>query len=493
MWGSLITKFFMTKSFPEIVVANGDGIGPEIMHATLEILRAAECGLTFKFIEIGAELYKKGWSSGIPNSAWNQIEKSKILLKSPITTPMGSGYKSLNVTLRRKLGLNVNLRPCKTYMPFIGNKKMDVVFIRENEEDLYCGVEFQRNHNTFECIKIITEDSSTKIAKYAFDYAVRQGRKKITCMVKDNIMKMTDGCFFRAFEKVAKYYPQIETDRYIIDIGSARIATKAEDFDVVLLPNLYGDIVSDIGAEVAGSVGIAGSANLGDEYAMFEAIHGSAPGMKPDTANPSALINASIMMLRHLKMSEKADLIENAWLCTIEQGIHTKDISSELTNKIVGTKEFSENVIQNLGYKPQNISSVENNIINNTEIESPEIPLITDKSKQVLVGFDLSINIEPESNSDLIAKKIDENLIKPLKVRAMSSKGMKIWPERPLKVNPYSYVKVRISHENVGQKVTYQEIFDSLKNIANAGVDICRFDSLYAFNDKPGFSAPQGD
>lgn len=480
----------------DVVVAYGDGIGPEIMEATLEVLRAAECSLRFDTIDIGENQYKKGWASGIPESAWEKIKGAKILLKAPITTPMGGGYKSLNVTLRKKLGMNINIRPCKTYAPYVGKKEMDIVFVRENEEDLYCGIEFQRHNGVYECIKLTTEQNSTKIAQYAFDYAMQNGRKKVTCMVKDNIMKMTDGCFYNAFQKVSEYYLDVEKEHYIIDIGSARIAAKPELFDIVLSTNLYGDIISDIGAEVAGSVGIAGSANLGDEYAMFEAIHGSAPTMQPDTANPSGLLHAAIMMLRHLKLHDKADFIENAWLCTIEQGFHTKDLKSEFTIKIAGTKEFTQKVIENLGQNPQQLSPIRTISNNNIANKNVEIPLMTDKRKKELIGADITINVHPIKNPDSLAQKINDNLNDGLQVRGMSHKGLLIWPHDTMADTTYDYIKVRIASSNIMQrehmKTSYQEIAEALKNLEKAGIDIARIDSLYAFDDDAGFSPPQG-
>lgn len=486
----------MNNIIQDIVVAYGDGIGPEIMEAVLEILRAVESPLRFDTIEIGEAQYKKGWASGITESAWEKIKKSKILLKAPITTPMGGGYKSLNVTLRKKLGLNINLRPCRTYTPYIGKKEMNIAFVRENAEDLYCGIEFQRHHGVYECIKLTTEENSTKIAQYAFEYAMKNGRKKVTCMVKDNIMKMTDGCFYKAFEKVAAHYPEIEKEHYIIDIGSARIAAKPEIFDVVLSTNLYGDIISDIGAEVAGSVGIAGSANLGGEYAMFEAIHGSAPTMHPDTANPSGLLHAAIMMLRHLQLHDKADLIENAWLSTIEQGFHTKDLHSDYTSKIVGTKEFTQKVIENLGQDPQKITPVKTIAKNDNKNKNIEIPLITDNRKKELIGVDITMNVDPITNPDPLVQKINENLTGGLQVRGMSHKGLLIWPHDAMADTSYKYVKVRIASSNIMKrehmKISYQEIAESLKNLEKAGIDIARVDSLYAFDDDAGFSPPQG-
>src|SRR4029453_2083512 len=262
-----------------ITVANGDGIGPEIMDATLRILEAAEAPLDIERIDIGEKVYLAGNTSGIESSSWESLRRTKVFLKAPITTPQGGGYKSLNVTVRKVLGLYANVRPCVSYHPFVETKhpNMDVVIVRENEEDLYAGVEYQLSPGGMEWRKLIPGPRPEKIVRYAFELARKHGRKKVTCFTKDNIMKMTDGLFHKVFDEIATEYPEIENEHWIVDIGAAKLADTPGAFDVVVMPNLYGDILSDVAAQIAGSVGLAGSSNIGRHAAMFEAIHGSAP------------------------------------------------------------------------------------------------------------------------------------------------------------------------------------------------------------------------
>ncbi len=262
-----------------ITIAHGDGIGPEIMAATLKILNASGAELNYDTIEIGEKVYKKGIESGIEEDSWDPIINNKILLKAPITTPQGGGVKSLNVTMRKTLGLFANVRPCVAYSPYVQTKhpEMDVTVIRENEEDTYGGIEHRQTFEVYQCLKLITLPGTERIVRYAFEYARSQNRKKVTCFTKDNIMKLTDGLFHEIFKTIAKEYPEIESENMIIDIATARLADTPEIFDVVVMPNLYGDIVSDVAAQISGSVGMVGSANIGPSCAMFEAIHGSAP------------------------------------------------------------------------------------------------------------------------------------------------------------------------------------------------------------------------
>src|SRR2546425_181143 len=262
-----------------ITVAYGDGIGPEIMAATLNIIKAAGARIEIEEVEIGEKVYLRGISAGIEPSAWESLRRTKVFLKAPITTPQGGGYKSLNVTTRTTFGLYANVRPCVSYYPFVETKHptMDVVIIRENEEDLYTGIEYRQTHDMVESLKLISRPGSEKIVRYAFEYARSHNRKKVTCFIKDNIMKLTDGLFHKVFNEISVDYPDIENETWIVDIGSAKLADTPEAFDVIVLPNLYGDILSDVAAQVAGSVGLAGSANIGDRCAMFEAIHASAP------------------------------------------------------------------------------------------------------------------------------------------------------------------------------------------------------------------------
>ncbi|MCI5054816.1 MAG: NADP-dependent isocitrate dehydrogenase, partial [Flavobacteriales bacterium] len=348
------TKSINDTSVPvKIAVAKGDGIGPEIMEATLRILKAAGANIDPEFIELGEKAYLSGNTAGIEPSAWGTINRTNIILKAPITTPQGKGYKSLNVTLRKSLGLFANVRPVEAYHPYVATNfpNMDVVIIRENEEDLYAGIEHRQTQDVYQCLKLITRPGSERIIRYAFEYARAYGRKKVTCMVKDNIMKITDGLFHKVFDEIAPEYPEIVSEVQIIDIGSARLAAKPENYDVIVTANLYGDIISDIAAEIGGSVGMCGSANIGKKVAMFEAIHGSAPDISGlGIANPSGLINAAVSMLAHIGQADIGDKIKNAWLVTLEQGYHTADIyQNDLSKEKLNTQAFADRVIENLG------------------------------------------------------------------------------------------------------------------------------------------------
>ena len=346
----------MTTMVP-VTVIKGDGIGPEIMDATLEILKAAGARIEPEFVGVGLEAYEKGISSGVTDEAWSSIHKNKIILKAPITTPQGGGYKSVNVTMRKSLGLFSNVRPTQTFEPYVHSKhsNVDLVIVRENEEDLYAGIEYQVTANAFQSVKLLTRGGTERIVRYAFEYAKNNGRKKVSCMVKDNIMKIGDGMFHKVFKEIAAEYPEIESDSYIVDIGMAKVAASPEIFDVIVTLNLYGDIVSDIASLVAGSVGLAGSMNIGAEYAMFEAIHGSAPDIAGQgIANPSGLLNGAVLMLEHIGQHDVAAKVYNAWVKAIEDGCHTGDVAQK-GSKVLNTKEFTQCVIERLGQEPSTL------------------------------------------------------------------------------------------------------------------------------------------
>src|SRR5213083_2964730 len=345
-----------------ITVAHGDGIGPEIMDATLHILKEAGAKLDIEKIEIGEKVYLSGNTSGIDASAWESLRRTRAFLKAPITTPQGGGFKSLNVTIRKTLGLYANVRPCVAYHPFVATKHpaMNVVIVRENEEDCYAGIEHRQTDQVMQCLKLISRPGSEKIVRYAFEFARRHNRKKVTCFTKDNIMKLTDGLLHRVFNEIAAEYHDIENEHWIVDIGAAKLADTPNAFDVIVMPNLYGDILSDVAAQIAGSVGLAGSANIGENVAMFEAIHGSAPRRAgQNLANPSGLLMGAIMMLVHIGQTNNAEKVHNAWLRTIEDGIHTYDIYDERSSQQkVGTKEFAQAVVDRLGKKPKTLRAV---------------------------------------------------------------------------------------------------------------------------------------
>lgn len=497
----------MTKT---ITVAYGDGIGPEIMDSTLAILREAKADIEINVVEVGKKIYEQGFNSGLMPSAWESLNNTHILLKAPITTPQGGGYKSLNVTMRKKLGLFANLRPVASFHPFIATKfpGMNVVIIRENEEDLYAGIEHRQSDQTYQCLKLITREGCEKIIRFAFEYAVKNGRGKISCFSKDNIMKMTDGIFHKTFDEIAQEYPEIKTDHYIIDIGIARLAAKPEIFDVIVTMNLYGDIISDVAAEISGSVGLAGSANIGKDYAMFEAIHGSAPDIAgQDIANPTGLIQAAVMMLTHIGQNEVASKIQNAVYKTIEDGIHTSDIYNENSSKKkVGTKEFTKAVIARLGQKAEKLSNL---VASSKPLATRnQNPLRTSYNKPAiksLIGFDLFIDWQKEFDDLLLLLKTFES--EKLEIKMISAKGLLLWPLIDKHMMP-NYTKgltvLRFVGKGISGKssteiidasksITHRDIIEMLCYLDEKKIDFVKYEGLYLFDGKPGYSSGQGE
>lgn len=475
----------------KITVAKGDGIGPEIMDATLRILMAAGAEIEPEEIEIGEKVYLSGNTSGIDKSAWDIIRRNKVFLKAPITTPQGGGYKSLNVTTRKFLGLYSNVRPCTTLHPFVQTKhpEMDIVIIRENEEDLYAGIEHQQTDEVVQCLKLISRPGCEKIVRYAFEYARHYNRKKVTCFTKDNIMKQTDGLFHQVFDEIAKEYPDIENEHWIIDIGAAKMADTPEAFDVIVMPNLYGDILSDVAAQIAGSVGLAGSANIGEECAMFEAIHGSAPRRAgQNMANPSGLLQGAVMMLNHIGQTSVAEKIMNAWLCTIEQGIHTYDIYREgISREKVGTREFADAVISNLGNKPQVLKEVK--YAENKKFNLPKYQRKAPKSKE-LVGVDVFVNWRG-ANPDDLAGMLQKLSNQKLHLSMITNRGIKVWPEGFSETFCTDHWRCRFVKAN-GQPVGQRDVVNILETAIAENIETVKTENLYEFDGKPAFSLGQG-
>lgn len=481
----------MSKTVP-ITVAYGDGIGPEIMEAVMLILRKAEADIRVEVIEIGEKLYQKNYTSGISGDSWESLERTRILFKAPITTPQGGGYKSLNVTLRKALGLYANVRPSISYAPFVTTMHplLDLVIVRENEEDLYAGIEYRHTRNMRESVKLISRTGCEKIVRYAFEYAVKNNRKKVSCFSKDNIMKFTDGIFHQVFNEIAKEYPAIENDHYIVDIGTARIANNPEIFDVVVTSNLFGDIISDVTAEISGSVGLAGSANIGKEYAMFEAIHGSAPDIAgKNIANPSGLLNAAIMMLVHIGQGTIAATIENAWKKTIEDGVHTADIyDTKTSSKKVGTKEFAEEVVKRLGQKPSKLKLVDYPASNKYE-KHFEYPIDISEQK-TLVGVDIFIDMHVNS-AHKIAEKISLFKAGNLSLKTIACKGLMLWPREDEYTMESDHWCCRFMPDS--GVIMHSEIIDLLNQFAKANIDFIKVENLYEFDGKRGYSLAQGE
>lgn len=479
----------------KITVAYGDGIGPEIMEATINILEAAGAQLEYDVIEIGEQVYLKGISSGMEHSAFDSLRDTKVFLKAPITTPQGGGFKSLNVTTRTSFGLFANVRPCKAFSPFIQTHfpKTDLVIIRENEEDLYAGIEHRGTQEVVQSIKLISQPGSEKIVRYAFEYAKKYGRKKVTCMTKDNIMKLADGLFHKTFDEVAKEYPEIQTDHKIIDIGTALIADRPEIFDVIVTLNLYGDIISDVAAQVTGSVGLGGSANVGEEVAMFEAIHGSAPDIAGmDIANPSGLLNGAIMMLVHIGQPEVAEKTSNAWMKTLEDGIHTGDIYQEgLSGKRVGTQEFAQAVIERLGQLPVSMIPAsfdkEDTAPMNTSVKARSV------AKKELIGVDVFIDWnEAGRDPNVIGENLRQANVNGLQLQLITNRGVKVFPAGMRETFCTDHWRARFAKADQS-KVTHSEILELLAQISELGFDTIQTANLYSFDGVRGYSLAQGE
>ncbi len=477
----------MTK----ITVAKGDGIGPEIMDAVLKIIMAAGAQLEIEEIKVGEAVYLAGNTAGIDAAAWDTIRRNKIFLKAPITTPQGGGYKSLNVSIRKFLGLYANVRPCMSLAPFVKTKHpvMDLVIVRENEEDLYGGIEHQQTNEVVQCLKLISRPGCEKIIRYAFEYAKQQKRRKVTCFTKDNIMKQTDGLFHKIFREIAEEYPEIESEHWIIDIGAAKMADTPEEFDVIVLPNLYGDILSDVAAQITGSVGLAGSANIGESCAMFEAIHGSAPKRAgQNVANPSGLLQGAIMMLNHIGQTEVAEKVQNAWLTTMEMGLHTYDIFKTGTSKkMVSTVEFADAVIQNLGRKPQIFKAVDykNNVALHLSAYKRK-----PAAKKVLEGVDLFIDWS-SSNPDELAKNLKNIEDAHTSLTMITNRGIKVWPNGFDETFCTDHWRCRFTAKD-GSAFTKENIIELLIKAKAHDIDTIKTENLYAFDGKAGYSLGQG-
>ncbi len=474
-----------------IAVAHGDGIGPEIMEATLRILKAAGAPLRYDTVEVGESVYLAGHSSGIAPEAWDTIRRHRVLLKAPITTPQGGGYKSLNVTLRKSLGMFANVRPVRSYAPYVASPHpdMDLVIIRENEEDTYAGIEHRQTTEVTQTLKLITRPGSEAIVRFAFEYAKAQGRKRVTCMTKDNIMKLTDGLFHKVFDEIAAEYPEIEANHKIIDIGAALVGARPASFDVIVAPNLYGDIISDIAAEASGSVGLAGSANIGADIAMFEAVHGSAPDIAGQgIANPTGLLRGAIMMLDHLNLDRLAETVENAWLATLEAGIHTGDMyDPQASTRKVSTSEFADAVIERLGETPQTLPAAH---YTDSAVQVGVHP--TPRADKALVGVDVFLDCDDDGRQpDVLGERLTKQDGDGLRLKLITNRGVKVYPEGLPETFWTDHWRCRFVA--TGDGVEARQVVALQSRLVEAGFDVIKTENLYTFDGERAYSLAQGE
>jgi isocitrate dehydrogenase len=365
---------------------------------------------------------------------------------------------------------------------------MNIVIVRENEEDCYAGMEYQLSDTVMECLKIITRPGSERIARYAFEYALQHNRKKVTCFTKDNIMKMTDGMFHKIFDEIGADYPSIEKEHWIVDIGAAKMADTPEAFDVILMPNLYGDILSDVAAQIAGSVGLAGSANVGSQCAMFEAIHGSAPRRAgQNLANPSGLLLGGVLMLVHLNQPDIAERVHNAWLCTMEDGVHTYDVFKEGTSKQkVGTKEFGEAVVARLGKTPHTLKAVHYSAAPPKAAHAAEAGRTP--AKVTVEGIDVYVAWPPLDTKNL-ATAVQKAAGDGLDLIMIDNRGVKVWPDGMAETLCTDAYRCRFQAKN---GTTSKQTVALLGRVLDQGVEIVKTETLRNFDGQAGYTLSQG-
>ena len=484
-----------------VAVARGDGIGPEITDAVLHVLREADCDLDFDMLEVGERAYLQGASAGISQAAWESIAAHKVLLKGPVTTPQGGGYKSVNVTLRKTLGLYANVRPCVAYAPFMSTAHpgMDVVIVRENEEDTCGGIEHRQTDEVVQCLKLISRPGCERVIRYAFEYARAHGRRKVSCFTKDNIMKLTDGLFHRVFDEVAAQYSELQHEHRIIDIGAARLATRPRDFDVIVTLNLYGDILSDIGAEIAGSIGMAASANIGRDCAMFEAVHGSAPDIAgKNIANPSGLLLAAVMMLAHIGRHEAAERIHNAWLATIEDGLHTADLFNEVSSRrCVGTREFAHAVAVavRLGREPHHLPPVrypERAATRHQPLPSPSVTPSVKCEVKRRVGVDLFLDWDQSGRDSAVLAGILQSVAAPdFQLSVITNRGVRVWPGGMPQTFCTDHWRCRFLAADGDANPA--KVMALMQRVFATDLEIIKSEHLYTFDGERGYSVAQGE
>lgn len=470
-----------------ISVAYGDGIGPEITEATLKILDAAQARLDIETVDIGEKAYAAGYPSGFFPETWDSIRKNRVLLKAPVASPGDNRHKSPNVILRKMLGMYANVRPCKALAPFVATQHpdMDVVIIRENEEDFYAGIEHRQCSEVTQCTRLISRPGSEKIIRYAFEYARTHYREKVTCFSKDNVLKLTDGLFHKVFNRIAQEYPDIEHEHWIVDVGTARLADTPEHFDVLVVPNLYGDILNDMTAQLAGSIGMAGSANFGTTCAMFETIHGAVKHRAgKDMANPSGMIMAAVMMLNHIGQPDIAEWVHNAWLSTLEDGLHTYDIYNAHSQERVGTEAFTRAIIDRLGKEPKVLTPVRYE--QSFSAHQTQMPPYRQRyAHKELFGMDIFFDNTVIQEVERFVEQLSPLLPAALTLQFITNRGVEIWPRNRSNIFLTDHWCCRIKAH---RPITHDVLLNALEALAKAGMHWLKTEHLYTFDGSPGYS-----
>jgi isocitrate dehydrogenase len=481
----------------KIAVAKGDGIGPEIMEAVLNIFKAAGAPLEYEFVDMGKWVFDKGFSNGMTPEAKDTIEELGILFKGPMETPKGKGVKSVNVTARKTWNTYANKRVFQSLhgVDTVFSKAgipIDITIVRENIEDTYGGIEHMLTQDVALSRRFITRPGSLQVIRYAFEMAKKKGTKRITCGHKANIMKLTDGLFLECFQEVAMEYPELVSDDIIVDDLAMKLVVRPQEFDVVVLTNLQGDIISDLCAGLVGGLGFAPSANIGDHIAIFEAVHGTAPDIAgKNIANPTALLLSGIAMLRHLGLMKNAAVIENALLYTLEQGIHTGDFGDKST-PARNTTEFSGAIVSNFGKAPEHGAKPILPDMPATQtafkIVRNEMMVTEETQNEYIVGVDLFI--ESSEQPEMIAKKCQRHAGVKFNLVNISNRGTQVWPTGSIYTNLVNQYNVRFESLD-GSPLNQQDVLGLYVSLSG-NFKICSSELLNMWGGKRAYSLAQG-
>jgi isocitrate dehydrogenase len=410
-----------------VTLIAGDGIGPEVANATRRIIDATGVAIAWEEREAGAEVFRRGLPSGVPPETIASIRETRVALKGPLETPIGFGEKSANVTLRKLFETYANIRPVRELpgvkTPFAG-RGIDLVVVRENVEDLYAGIEHMQTPGVAQCLKLMSKKGCERIVRLAFEVAVAEGRKKVHCATKANIMKLTEGLMKRTFEEIATEYPQIDAQHIIIDNCAHQVVRTPEQFDVIVTSNMNGDILSDLTSGLIGGLGFAPGANIGDQVAIFEAVHGSAPKYAgKNVINPSAVLLSATMMLRHLDEFAAAAAIENALIVTLEEGTFTRDVEPAGS---VTTSAFTDRIIANLGKRSEKWRTRDHRELRIKPLDAAR-DYVRPNARRT-IGAD--IFVESGASPDEIGKSLEALAAEsPLRLKMISNRGTKVYPD----------------------------------------------------------------
>jgi isocitrate dehydrogenase len=479
----------MTPAKRKITILPGDGIGPEVVDAALAIIKATGAAVEFEKCEAGARAFQKGIVTGIPKETIESIERTRVVLKGPLETPIGFGNRSANVTLRTLFETYGNIRPVRelpgVQTAFTG-RKLDIVIVRENIEDLYAGIEYMQTPGVAEGLKIISREGCEKIVKLAFAFAIAEERDAVHCATKSNIMKLTEGLLQHTFEEFAPQYPSIVAKHILIDNCAHQLAMRPEQFDVIVTTNMNGDILSDLTSGLTGGLGFAPSANIGNDVSIFEAVHGSAPDIAgKNKANPTALVLSAAMMLRHIGEGKAANDVEQAVLVTLESGIRTSDMIG--VQNPASTTEFTQAVISNLGKRsklspPREYKKVE------LPPSKPGVSVVPAAKRRVR-GLDIYVE------SELEPKALAENLEKliapsPLRLEMITNRGTMVYPLTGRRVSLVDHFRCRFVPRDNAANLGDAEIISLLQTVGGQHRWM-HIEKLQEFDGEPGFSKSQ--